>query len=267
MRSLAAVVVVASVVASVVAPARAEGEWHDGDRGRARVVNIAVTAGLGGTVLASIAFRGRFQPARCRWCAPPAFDAAVRRALIWDDIYAARRISDVVALALPITGIGISLLPVLADGGGTGELLDVALPIAGTLAINQSLTQIFKLGFARTRPAIHFAETPGAWNAEDHVSFVSGHTSFAFAAATSAGMVARQRGSRYEPAIWAAGLTLAASVGYLRIAGDKHYLSDVLVGAVLGTATGLIVPTLMRHDGDDAPATTAPAMLSFGGAF
>ena len=261
MRSVAVLALTLVLGAST---ARAEEAWHEGKAGRARKVNLAVTAGLGVTVLASIAFRSSFQPSRCRWCAPPEFDANIRSALIWDDIHRARRISDVIALTLPAAGIGVSLIPVIAGGGTTGEIMDVALPIAGTLAINQAITQIAKLGIARTRPAIHFAETPGAWNAEDHVSFFSGHTSFAFAAATSAGMVARQRDLPYEPAVWAVGMTAAASVAYLRIAGDKHYFSDVVVGATVGTATGLIVPTLMRYD---ATATTDGRTISIAGSF
>jgi len=30
--------------------------------------------------------------------------------------------------------------------------------------------------------------------------------------------------------------------GYLRIAADKHYFSDVAIGAAVGTAIGFIIP-------------------------
>ena len=36
-------------------------------------------------------------------------------------------------------------------------------------------------------------------------------------------------------------------MGYLRIAADKHYLSDVTVGAVLGTLIGAGIPLLFHH--------------------
>lgn len=264
-----ATALVAAVTLLTPAAAHAEA-WYEGDAGRTRTVNLIVASGLGATVLATVAFRGSLQPERCRWCTPPELDANIRDALVWDNIFVARRLSDVGAIALPVIGLGISVVPVIADGGSTGEIMDVALPIAGSLAINQALTQIAKLAVARTRPAIHFAETPGAWNAEDHVSFFSGHTSFAFAAATSAGMVARQRGSRYETAIWAGGLTLASMVGYLRIAGDKHYFSDVFVGALVGSATGLVVPMLMKHEIESSVSATLTAdakTVSLGGTF
>jgi len=48
------------------------------------------------------------------------------------------------------------------------------------------------------------------------------------------------------------GLSLAAAsaTGYLRVRAGKHYWSDVVVGALVGGAVGLLVPLL--HDvGDD----------------
>ncbi|MCG8601229.1 MAG: phosphatase PAP2 family protein, partial [Verrucomicrobiales bacterium] len=37
------------------------------------------------------------------------------------------------------------------------------------------------------------------------------------------------------------GKYIAAFTGYLRSAGDKHYLTDILVGAVVGASTGLAI--------------------------
>ena len=41
-------------------------------------------------------------------------------------------------------------------------------------------------------------------------------------------------------AIWASTLSLATVTGYLRIAADKHYFTDVLVGAIIGSTVGHI---------------------------
>ncbi len=62
--------------------------------------------------------------------------------------------------------------------------------------------------------------------------------------ATSAGEVARRRGSPVAPLIYATGYAIAISTGYLRIAADKHYFTDVAVGAAVGTAVGFAVPAL-----------------------
>lgn len=61
-------------------------------------------------------------------------------------------------------------------------------------------------------------------------SFPSGHTAQAFLAAT---FISQEYHGRIRWMPYAA-YTLAASVGALRIANNKHYISDVLVGAGIG---------------------------------
>lgn len=62
------------------------------------------------------------------------------------------------------------------------------------------------------------------------LSFPSGHTMEAFAGAT---MVSKEYGKRYKWVPYAAYGT-ASIVGVMRVANNKHYLSDVLFGAGLG---------------------------------
>ena len=38
--------------------------------------------------------------------------------------------------------------------------------------------------------------------------------------------------------VWISALGLASSTGYFRIAADKHYFSDVFVGAIVGSLVG-----------------------------
>ena len=40
---------------------------------------------------------------------------------------------------------------------------------------------------------------------------------------------------------------MAVSVGLLRMHADRHYLTDVLAGAALGTLTGFAVPVLGHY--------------------
>lgn len=61
-------------------------------------------------------------------------------------------------------------------------------------------------------------------------SFPSGHTTQAFAAAT---FLNEEYHDRY-PWMPYASYTLASSVGLLRVANNRHYISDVLVGAGIG---------------------------------
>ena len=69
-----------------------------------------------------------------------------------------------------------------------------------------------------------------------------------FSITVAAGMVAHWRNYWTEPYIWGTGIFLSTTTQYLRIAADKHYFSDVLVGGALGIAGGLLIPRLMRED-------------------
>jgi len=89
-----------------------------------------------------------------------------------------------------------------------------------------ALTLVTKFITGRVRP-----------DGKDTNSFFSGHTS---AAATGAGLMCLQTSRLCVPSI-----ALAALTGYLRVAGDRHFPSDVLVGFGVGFAGGYYIPTLM----------------------
>ena len=75
----------------------------------------------------------------------------------------------------------------------------------------------------------------------------SGHTSSAFVTAVTIGETYRRRHDDLSVGlVYAVGLTLASVVAACRILAGKHFLSDVLVGAIVGTAFGLLIPAL--HD-------------------
>ncbi len=71
------------------------------------------------------------------------------------------------------------------------------------------------------------------------------------------------RGYRLAPWIWGAGLSLAVATAYLRIAADRHYASDVTVGAAIGSLTGFAVPYLFHNP--KRRFMVAPAPLDHGG--
>jgi membrane-associated phospholipid phosphatase len=128
------------------------------------------------------------------------------------------------------------------------------------------LQHVTKLVVARQRPYAHYAP-PGTLvsSEEDDVSFWSGHTSLGFALAVSSGTVASTRGYALAPVIWAGGLALAAATGYLRIAADRHYATDVLTGAAIGSLVGYAWPKLvhphLRRDLEIVPTGPGVAVL------
>ncbi|KDN56785.1 phosphatase PAP2 family protein [Flavobacterium seoulense] len=71
----------------------------------------------------------------------------------------------------------------------------------------------------------------------DRLSFPSGHTALAF---TNAALLYQE----YKDAnFWYAssGFVFATATGILRVANNKHYTSDVLTGAGIGLASGILV--------------------------
>jgi membrane-associated phospholipid phosphatase len=98
-----------------------------------------------------------------------------------------------------------------------------ALQAGGSVAGAQLVTFALKEAFPELRP-----------DGSDRKSFPSGHTSMAFAAASS--LYRRQGKSVGVPA-----LAVAAFVGLARVKADKHHWYDVLAGAGIGAASGFLI--------------------------
>ncbi len=81
----------------------------------------------------------------------------------------------------------------------------------------------------------------------DYQSFPSGHTTAAFAFASSVtARVAQRDAARARwlgPLLYGA----AALTGYSRMYDNKHWASDVLAGAAIGTVSGLLVVRHLEH--------------------
>lgn len=238
------------VVITGLAVARPAGaEPPPGEAGKRRITHL-VFAAAGGALYAisETVAKPALAPDRCRWCSVDALDDRVRSSLRWSDPARAGTISNLTGfVAAPVLAFGLTALAASGAGGDgerVGRILDDTIPILETVVFSELVTQAVKFSFGRQRPEVHFA-SPGAATTQDgNLSWFSGHATLTFGLAVSAGVVAHRRGSSLEPVIWATGLTLATTTAYLRIAADKHYLTDVLAGAAWGTAAGLLVPCL-----------------------
>ena len=221
---------------------------HGGRSDKVRVVHAATLVSFGAAYLTvEFVLKDRLIADSCRWCDPPAIDRSAR-ALRWNDIHRADVVSDVVGYySISTIMIGMLVASTWHDGDKR-RWFDDAIPVLESAVLASSLHHVAKFSTARQRPFARFGEPGRLPDPDDNASFWSGHESLAFSLAVSAGIVARKRGYRIEPVVWAAGLTLAAASGYLRIAADAHYFSDVVVGAVVGTAVGIAVPVLFHSD-------------------
>ncbi len=149
------------------------------------------------------------------------------------------RVSDATVAAAAALPLGV-----IAGSRGTHDVRDVVV-YGEVLAANYGLLMFTKRFFSRPRPYTHFCEptAPEPLHARDaQFSFFSGHSSLSFAGAMTAARLARLRGHRNAGAIKWTGLGLASTTALLRMAGDKHYFTDVVVGAGVGLALGHFIP-------------------------
>jgi membrane-associated phospholipid phosphatase len=221
-------------------------------------------------------------PDGCRWCDRDGtleqlndLDGGVRARLRWDDTGRAATLSDLGAYMIaPAAAFGLTAAVAgLDDAFGPNYLTDAGLILEASFVV-ASVTQVVKLAAARERPFVHVL-TPEEREAlgpvrEHNLSYFSGHTSFAFSLASASGAVASLRGYRHAWAVWAVGMTTAAATGYLRIAADKHYASDVISGAAIGALLGAGLPHWLgrrRADQVDLSLTAAGATVGVRGRF
>ena len=123
-------------------------------------------------------------------------------------------------------------------------LEDIAV-LAQSLEIDAAATEWLKVAFHRARPVLYTSAAVQNQTVDAGRSFPSGHSSFAFAAAASALSILDRRHvlgtHKGEAALLVAGAALTAS---LRVVAHKHFPTDVLAGAALGSAIGWVYPQM-----------------------
>lgn len=204
-----------------------------------------------GWLVSETAEKSALAPATCRWCEDNAFDR-FGRGVHWSpqEQGTADSLSNVAGFAaVPLTVIGLqSWLAV--DFGAARKIPEDLLIIGESAMLALVVNQGVKFAAGRERPFVHAllpGQKPLTKNPSDNnLSFFSGHTTFTFSLVVAAGTVAGQRGYRGSALIWGVGLPLAATTAYFRMAADRHYLSDVLVGMAVGSAFGVGVPLLLH---------------------
>jgi membrane-associated phospholipid phosphatase len=212
--------------------------------------NLALDASITGAMALSVVLLSIYQPellpSSCHWCTPPGIDATVRDALVWKDhARTADTLSTVIDAAIPASAFPYLLLSANSRGDVNAGLVDSLLvteAAAGALLLNQ----VVKLLAGRKRPYVFFENDVGYSRSEDNLSFYGGHTSFAFSVVAATVTVAAMRGYAGVGIVAGVGFTLAAGVGYLRIAADQHYLTDILVGGAVGGLVGWAIPRIFH---------------------
>ena len=173
-------------------------------------------------------------------------DWAVENNPIFGSEQGARDFSDVARDVLVGEGIGTMFLTPSGPGAKEWTFNKARGAVVGAsgLLLTDFATSQLKDAVGRTRP-----------DDSSDQSMPSGHTSASFAGATLANRnldyIEMNRYAR--TGLKAANMTLAASVGWARVEGEKHFPTDVLVGAALGNfLTRFIYDAFIGLDEEDS---------------
>ena len=134
----------------------------------------------------------------------------------------------VISLSTPVV-MGVTALISKND-----DLLKDAIYVGASIGVDVVLTYGLKQAFNRPRPYVSYPNDIVAYESLSSLSFPSGHSSIAFATATSLSL------SNPKWYIIAPSYVWAFSVGYSRMNLGVHYPTDVLAGAVLGAGSAYV---------------------------
>ncbi|MEK7402455.1 MAG: phosphatase PAP2 family protein, partial [Gemmatimonadota bacterium] len=154
----------------------------------------------------------------------------------------AKTISFVGATAPFATAAGIWIRGSMNDNRSDQALGRTA---AHALLASSSITGALKIALGRARPYVSADSNPRdfrfgrGWRNNDYQSLPSGHATaaFAFAAAVSQERTrVRGRSGSFDAAMYGGATLVALS----RMVLDKHWASDILLGAGIGVTSGLV---------------------------
>jgi membrane-associated phospholipid phosphatase len=114
--------------------------------------------------------------------------------------------------------------------------------------VSMALTSLTKESVRRIRPFVYNPNAPLVKKTarDATASFISGHTSSSAVGCFTAAQLYHDYypNSPYRPYVWATAALVPAITGYLRVRGGKHFLTDVVVGYIVGAAAGILLPRL-----------------------
>jgi membrane-associated phospholipid phosphatase len=199
------------------------------------LTDAAVIGGASLTVALPYAFSATLITPRCP-CDPSEVNALDRGAIGLHSDFADRLSTATVAVA-----IAGPVLYEAFDLGLSTPFAEDMVVLAEAVAVNGALVTIAKYAVQRPIPRVYEGQAPGT--AANYRSFYSGHASTVFAVlSVEAQTISTRHGG--APWLWAVAVVVGGSVAVERVLAGYHFPTDVVVGALIGTATGLTVSWL-----------------------
>ena len=156
--------------------------------------------------------------------------------------------SDVAAGFLLAAPIVLDAVDVYRSGGDRSSFRSDAIVMFEAFALDEGLGRLVKAAVPRPRPFLDGlpAGDPAFREADNYRSFYSAHVSAVFATGLSYArtFALRHPKSSHRWLVYGAVILGGTTMGALRVAAGRHFPTDVLTGAVVGSAVGLAVPAL-----------------------
>jgi membrane-associated phospholipid phosphatase len=236
-------------------------------------------AAVGGAALAGYAISRGFsinrQNVPPQGLDPSTISLGIDRNSIGNPSTKADKASDVTLIA---TMAGAPVLALLTQRGvhGWDNVVRRPLVLYGeSLLLAEAATRLLKRSADRPRPFTYLPvserPTSSAYDVNGDGAFLSmpsGHATISFMAtsyAASDNLLSHpDAGWQEHVAVASIGGLLAGATGNLRIKANQHFPTDILVGGLIGTASGVSIPLLHRYvfpNGEPAHHPTGHAWL------
>ena len=168
-------------------------------------------------------------------------------------------LSDILLLTSVLSPLLLFSSSAVWDDGGTYTVMYLE-----NVIWSFSLSHLAKGTITRYRPYVYNDEVPEEekLGPDATLSFFSGHSTHAFSSAVflSTTFANYNPDSSLKPYVWGTSLLLAAAVGYLRFDAGMHYPTDILTGAIVGSAIGFLIPLI--HEKEVNGSSPVPAKIS-----
>ena len=201
--------------------------------------DVATVGGAGLLAVLPVALSLPHGPPPCAPCDP---------AGLWGiDRWAVHPVDAHAGLASDVLLLGVAGSAGLASvlGVPAGRARGNAAVYVDAASLTGATTEWLKVLVHRNRPVLYTADAAAAaGNHESRMSFPSGHTSAAFAAATAYAVLARRQQLPHATRNSVLLFLGATGVGALRVTAHQHFPTDVAAGAVLGGGIGWLVARL-----------------------
>jgi membrane-associated phospholipid phosphatase len=144
------------------------------------------------------------------------------------------------------SGFALPIAVALIDGKQRNRFGQVLVLYTETMAVTGAMFSITAGAVNRARPLVYASHAPMEvrMSKNSQRSFYAGHTASVASATFFMAKVFNDfhPDSKLRPWIWALGAAVPAYIGYSRYKSGHHFLSDNIIGYVVGAASGILIP-------------------------